>query len=740
MVQGEDCPGGIAADGSDVARLLGLLQAHDGARSMPLEVRDEARRIELLRACCLIVAAGPSDPDIPWAPTDSLRETLNAPVQGNPPEAEICRIWLDCCAGKRPEQACSRLAELATGQIWHPIAALLYRALASCGHRQLLGSILSKTRPLAPAEADAWFEAAHIVPIAQDWTEGVIGPPSDLLPPILCGAWQKLLSAEAAIALGRDSQATHTELSALLGLVQAQTPGTYACTESRRIAARAAAALVRASLNSDISAAEVLASPAALGLAAWERDYLEGLVRWRTGDSSGAERALRSGLTANPRQHCIRLAIAALVAPDAPGLALEVLSEGGVTREAEAARAALLARLGHYEQAATSLEAASTLPTTPVRYRWARGWEQYSQLESSLRTALAEHRGDWNAAAKAWNQRATNGQKTLQLSRRLFMDRRELESTPATRGWTRDETTFRLNRRLREVGSIPLVGDALFFRAAGSMEREPARTAKDFIALLHQRSWVARECRVGASRIIFAADVLLSLGHGEAAAQGYALANRDGRADVADRLSLARLCAEAARGARPAEIRATEGTVSSVYAPLLAATGMLSAHDLSGTMEMLDKAQQRGASSATCRCIRALAVASTASREDLSALRVPPQVLASFRLLCGEGPITARIQEYIEAMGDDWMDRCPVDPVEIARRLLAEWCDESKWDDALSFCVQIERLGYPWAAELAAIVRLRHALMRAAAGNLEEAEREIRLVESALARNAGEAT
>ena len=740
MSQGGECSCGIAVDDTDVARLLGLLLEHDRTRPTPPTVLDGGRRIELLRACCLIVAAGPSDPGIRWYPPDSLKETLNSPSPGDPPEVEICRVWLDCCAGEGPDQRCSRLAELASGQIWQPIAALLYRTLASCGHRQLLASIVSKTRPSAPAEADAWFEAAHKVPVEQDWTEGIISSASDLLPPALCDAWQKLFSAEAAIALGRDSPATHTELSSLLGFAQTQTPATYACSESRRIAARAAAALVRASLSRDISADEVFASPAAVGLPAWELDYLKGLVRWRAGDASGAERALRSGLAANPRQDCIRLAIAALVAPGAPELALEVLPAEGVAREAEAARAALLARLGRYEQAATSLEAAATLPAAPVRYAWARGREQYSQLESTLRTALSEHRGDWNAAAHAWDKCAPGGQRTLQLARRLFMDQRELESTPATRGWTRDETTFRLSRRLREVGSIPLVGDALYFRAAGCKEKDPARAAKDFIALLHQRSWVARECRVGAGRIVFAADTLLSLGRAEAAAQGYELASKYGRVPVEDRLSVARLCAKATNSSGSAEIRLAEAQVSGVYGPLLAATGLLSVGDLSGTMEMLDKAEQGGAAGATSRCIRALAAGGSASPEDLSALQAPPHVLAALRLFCGQGAATARIREYMEAMGDSWVDQCPADPAEMARRLLADWCDDGKWDNALPFCARIERFGHSWAAELAAIVRLRHALMRGATGNLEEAEREIRSVESALARPAREAT
>ena len=115
----------------------------------------------------------------------------------------------------------------------------------------------------------------------------------------------------------------------------------------------------------------------------------------------------------------------------------------------------------------------------------------------------------------------------------------------------------------------------------------------NFIALLHQRSWIERERRVGTSRIIFAADALFSLGYARAAAQGYALAGRGTPAAIEDRLSAAAPAAGTGVAA-PAEIRAAEGEVSWAYGPLLAAIGMLMAGDLGGTMQMLDKAEQRG--------------------------------------------------------------------------------------------------------------------------------------------------
>jgi len=102
---------------------------------------------------------------------------------------------------------------------------------------------------------------------------------------------------------------------------------------------------------------------------------------------------------------------------------------------------------------------------------------------------------------------------------------------------------------------VPLTGDALFFRAAATLDARPERAAKDFQTLLRQRAWVDAECRAGGRRLLFAGDALLRLGRADAARRAYEQAGEPSSPELAERRAVAEVCRELVAGLLSASTR-----------------------------------------------------------------------------------------------------------------------------------------------------------------------------------------
>jgi len=736
----------IAIDADELARLVAALQAHARRRQPLLMAAPNDPQEAVLRAACLTLIGGPSElgTDISPSPLrDQVYATLRDAGSQDIPEVHVCRLWLSCAAGEGGVHAVDSLVALVQASLWEPMQALAYRALAYYGRRHVLAEVLPQEGALSLAQADAWLEATHATDIVARWTERIMRAPDSPLPPAVCERWTALLTSETALACGDHPAVTEDALASLAALADPHPPRTYAEAETQRLAARAAAALARARLARWRDDGGALTSPAGRLLPAWERGYLQALTHWQRHDDEAAALVLQDALEQNPHQTSIRLALASLLAARSPEVALHMLVHAEPTREVYAMQAALLARLGRYGEAEDALTHCAGCPAAgsePARCSWARGRQQFRQQEQALRTALAEHRADWHTAGMAWRTTDVGArQKTLQEARQLFVAHRELTFLTAGQSWRRSLIEQRVARGVHEVGTIPLVGDALFFRAAAFIDTLPERAVRDFQTLLRQRGWVDAERRVGGGRIIFVGDALWRLGQFDEAIRAYELASASRSLQAHERLALALVNAEVRRSAGLDAIsravgRAVELAPTSPWPQLLAALGLLMAGEVEATMSHLDAAAACGAPESICRGLRAVCTAlsgrAVLAEEDLVALHLTVVADAIVRLVCDEGTEPARIEAFVRAFGDEWIAWCPTDPQRTARRLLAAWCDRGNWDEVLEYVDRLERSALPWAKELAALVRVRHALESASRGALEAADRALQELET----------
>jgi len=244
---------------------------------------------------------------------------------------------------------------------------------------------------------------------------------------------------------------------------------------------------------------------------------------------------------------------------------------------------------------------------------------------------------------------------------------------------------------------------------------------------------------VGGGRIIFVGDALWRLGQFDEAIRAYELASASRSLQAHERLALALVNAEVRRSAGLDAIsravgRAVELAPTSPWPQLLAALGLLMAGEVEATMSHLDAAAACGAPESICRGLRAVCTAlsgrAVLAEEDLVALHLTVVADAIVRLVCDEGTEPARIEAFVRAFGDEWIAWCPTDPQRTARRLLAAWCDRGNWDEVLEYVDRLERSALPWAKELAALVRVRHALESASRGALEAADRALQELET----------
>ena len=208
----------------------------------------------------------------------------------------------------------------------------------------------------------------------------------------------------------------------------------------------------------------------------------------------------------------------------------------------------------------------------------------------------------------------------------------------------------------------------------------------------------------------------MKLGQFDDAAYAYRLIDDPSQA-IRDRLAVALVCAEVIRGSGPealarAAVAGCQLAPASPWPPLLAALGFVIALQGDDAIAHVEAAERRGASEAACRSLRAvcdaLGKAAVAQEGDPTARGLATTgAEVVLRLLCGPGATPDRLQDFIRATGEGWIDLCPTDPEPTARLLLAAWCDEGNWDKAVSFADRLVQSGCPWAARLATLVRLR---------------------------------
>jgi tetratricopeptide (TPR) repeat protein len=743
----------------DLNRLISALQAHDQNRRGAQAIEYDERQVEILRAVGLTLIVGPAElgGNLQSSP---LREQVRAILQrvtiGEAPEARVCRLWLSCGAGETGVEAVEEFATLVKESLWEPVLALAFRALSHFGQRRLLADLLPTEQPLSLIQADAWLEAAHASDLDSQWHSRLTAAPHSLLSSALSKQWADLLAFETTLVWGGASLTAERQFAMPDEALNYQVPRTYEEAETQRLAARAAAAVTRSWLARKSGDSSVLLNPAGQLLPIWEREYLQALALWQHNNLYGAISGLEDALRHNPYQTAIRLALAVLLARQSPEKALSELEGAESTREIYVSQAALLARRGSYDEAESALSRCWTEPVArseAARFSWQRGREQYRQREQALRTALAEQRGDWNTARRAWriacadkteqNQAQwliENLRKILREVRELYMVRRELEAVGAGQTWLRSVLQQRLKRGLYAASKIPLTGDALFFRAAAMLDVFPKRAVRDFQSLLQQRHWIEAERSVGGARIVYAGDALLRFGRPEDALRAYELSSIVMPESLNERVAVATLFAEVMRGAQAEAIaqgakRAGLLAPSSAWSQTLAALCFIIAGESEIALTHLNAARECGATESVCRYLQRMCAPQTEtapkSEVNLSVLEQPDEIETVARVLCGQEIEPERAGAIDKILGEGWINDCLLNPYLAASRLLAIWCDELKWDEALLCVREFAQSDVGWAIELAALVRVRRALDCASRGELE-ADQALKEVESLL--------
>jgi hypothetical protein len=192
-------------------------------------------------------------------------------------------------------------------------------------------------------------------------------------------------------------------------------------------------------------------------------------------------------------------------------------------------------------------------------------------------------------------------------------------------------------------------------------------------------------------------------------------------------------------GAQPeAVLKALDDTgalaSSSHWSRLLGALALLMADKPNEAVSALQEAAKRGAPEKLCRNLMAMCVAMSGSEaagsEGLPSLDLPEDSEKMLLLLCGFQAGSQQASEFLDSAGREWATSLITDPHLAAQGLLSQWCDQGKWDEALASADRLIRSGPVWARELAALVRVRHALERACRGEVEEADIELQEIES----------
>lgn len=715
--------------------LLAALTAHQQA-SGAIDDPDGAQARLRAAACRVLVwaHAEPGSTVLDRTEAASLQTQLGQVTASPNAEARVSQLWLSMCLG---ESATADTFEALVREPLHPpFRSLTFRALAFLGQRRLLMSVLPGL-PSALDEADARLDAGLSLPA----TVTLSVRTDQCLAPDIAESWESLLRAEVDLdeADSMQARATLRRLAALAGVDET---GSYDQAVGRRIATRAAAALLRASLA--WGGDETATVPALPALPDWERAYLDGLRAWQRGDRSAARVKLLEALAANPAQTGVRVAASALKAQAEPDEALGLLQTAEPTRQMLGASAALLARLHRYDQAHEALAAADRAPDESIRQSGSRWRRRCRRQEKALRAALAERRGDWHNAVRnhieafqlappptpgrpAWLEESRETQRLR--ARRLFLDARRVRlfQGPA---WIREQHEALVDQGDEELSAAPLAGDARFFRALAMVGRSPDRSMAELTALFDEPGWIDRERSAGGDRILMAADALLSLGQADLALRGYEAMPRPWSTAVHDRRAVALVYREFARHAKPDDVtRAARAVKSFAPANFWPQVFAALAHVVTGQSQEGDdslmEAKRLGAPESVCDYLRAVGLSregqhlSVADVDSFEFSAETQQVLAA---LCPAAAGPDALKGALKDMGDSWVGRFLLQPRAAARQMLSEWCQQGRTAEACDTALRLLAPRGPLPAGFVAWLCLRRAVESAARGKWQDAD------------------
>lgn len=719
---------------------------HDSRRSNAGLAEDD--RMRLARAACRTLILGPVDLGVE-ASDDELWPNLAIPLAEvgpeDMPEARFCRLWLQWAMGAPPDDG-REMIELVRGSLMEPFQLLAYRALAYCGQRDALGELLPDKGPFSIAQADAWLAASHKYhpidnhrPLVQQ-TSSTDGDDH------LHEAWAGLLDAEYRLAVEKTGLDREKVFVRLLPDEAPETPRNLVSAQRCRIAARAAAALVRARLGREIGDDGILSTPCARLLPVWERNYLCGLVAWAMRDVDAARTYLDKALKLNPHQTCTRRALAALMAVRDPAGALDVLTTPNPTYEMLVSRGAILLRLQRDDEADQILTycVEDGVPHEPLRFDWPRGNSQTRCQAGMLKSALAARRGRWDQAKQVWDtQVAASRTNSQNLSHQLFVSGLELADGATRDGWRRD-LLIRIHRQVwHRISRQPLVGSELFYRAIAAIDAHPDQAVADFTTLLSRRTWVEGQRRVGGAQLVYVGDALVRLDQIGEAVRAYDLADQAGAAGAKERLTLAKVVLAVESGGSSQEILAAadgDGQMGSCRPGLqmIVALGLLFSGDSQGALDRVQVAEEAGASPMVGRCLRALCstfagTPENVSKAELAALPVSPRTRAVLMWLIGEGAMREKVNALREAFPNDSMTECPFNTDVAVRHMVADLCETNQWDEAARLAKRHSQQS-PVLSDLPVQVDLGRALAHAIGGELDEAQKQLGVLQKRITR------
>lgn len=713
----------------DLNVLCEQLTAHDRQRRGPdtPTSRDEHRE-KFIEAVCLTLIIGPEEPGAEVqdrALLDQVRATLADAIANGLPEACVCRLWLSCADfGRTPDEQGDLKKILRDSQLWEPVQSLAFRAMAHLGQRKGISDLLAGIQPFTVVQADAWLDAAAPRPpegqaraIEVGMLATAVGPQHS----------RDLVMAELQLAETGAGYEIEGKLAEIAGLNFEPKPRCYADRQIRRTVARAGAALVRARLGRGLGDDGILTGSVGQLLSAWEREYLQGLVRWVIADADEAIAALQRALELNPYQTCIRSALAAFLARRDAAAALAVLDCEVPTREVLVSRSALLVRLRRFDQAEEVLSCCNdSYPAEAPRFSWPKGQYQIRRRELALRAALYERRRDWQTGESTWRCACAGiRNKSLKDARELAAGAVELAHAPAADDARHREITHRTQRIAHEIGDRPLMGSAGFFRAVALLQSEPDQAAKDFQTLLNRKRWTDAECATGGARLLFVGDALARLGQLELAVRAYELAAQAGRPETSEPLLVLRVWAAARSLDAPAITAAANDAATQApsfpWPQALAAVGLMMAGEYDAAEVRIDAAEKAGAAQVTCRYLRAVSAVlqdkiqtDELSETDLTSEHLSDESKALLRLITGPRPLGQRLSDFAKAHGPTWPALCPWTGEEAARRAAGDLVDDAQWNQALSLIEALKGPNAPWVTELQALVLLHRTLARAA--------------------------
>lgn len=660
-------------------------------------------------------------------------------------EEAVCWYLTEGAPESGSDATAGMLCGIRIGEVWPPLRLRLLETLAVRGQRRTLQELLSPEASSFLDLLEFRLEVPWKIELGDEWFDAVAMAGFPLLDDGVVLAWRRLLAAEARAACGRSDPSVQSELTGLAQLPPEGAGDTLSGRLAKRIASRAAAALVRLRLETGSEWWDVLEWPSFLDLPEWERRYLRALVEWRSGNPRDAAAMLASSGRPLEGNEFVRTAEAALIATEDPEHALTLLDPDHNTFERRVARLSLLCRLHRHDEA----EALAAPPPAesdwePLRFSWAAARTDLAHQFRGIRSALAEAKKDWSRAyQEAAAIRNPHAVRSSPEGRLAFLARNERDSVPVSDRWRREHSSRRFDRHTRSVSRTIPSGDELWYRAMVRLEDAPGAAAEDLKKLLTQSGWIRVQRLCGGGRLVMAGDLLLLSGHAETALEAYKSSGAP-EAEVIPRMQFAIRLAALERGAspRPGEADRLAGEAAGGAAgaslKLLDALGHFSANRPSDSSDALEAALREGCGNPLCLGIRLALGLADPSAEPFPEGSESEPWLADLFQLCDPGrKWPERIAEFVERSGGRWMDRCPFDPEAVARTYLFRLCEDRDWPRAKNWLARISADGHTWASELAGFVALREAIHQAMKREVPEAVAAVEGILKGFAESSG---